>query len=190
MGNANADHLIERILSDATDAAAKITADADAVCADVARDRDRRIEAYATESQKRRDIAVKELLDGAETRARLDGKKELLAAKRAILGEAFDAAYRALCSSASADLVALYGRILNAEAENGDTVAAAEPDRAAVAAAIAACQKKLTLSPVAAPCERGFLLYGKSYEKDCSLRAILSVLRDAEETEVARILFS
>ena len=40
MGNASADHLIERILSDAKDAAARIAADADASCAQIAAERD------------------------------------------------------------------------------------------------------------------------------------------------------
>ena len=34
------------------------------------------------------------------------------------------------------------------------------------------------------------VLYGKSYEKDCSLLAILSELREREETKVAGVLFS
>ena len=190
MGNANADHLIERILADASDAAAKIAADADATCAEIAAERDRKIAEIAETVLKRREIEVQEILDGAQTRARLDGKKELLAAKRQVLDQAFDAAYRALCQSSVESLSALYGKVLAAEAEEGDTVAAAKQDRPAVLAALHGCGKQLTLSDTDAPVERGFVLYGKGYEKDCSLKAILSEVRDAEETKVAGILFS
>ncbi|MBR0081384.1 MAG: hypothetical protein IJP98_01440 [Clostridia bacterium] len=190
MGNANADHLIDRILAEANETAAKIAADADAACAQIASERDRKIAENAEAAAKRRDVAVKEILDGAATRARLDGKKEVLAAKRQVLDQAFEAAYAALCGSSTETLAALYGRILSAEAENGDTVAAAKADKAAVSAAVSASEKSLSLSEEEASVERGFLLYGKGYEKDCSLKAILSELRGAEETKVAEILFS
>ena len=36
----------------------------------------------------------------------------------------------------------------------------------------------------------GFLLIGRGYEKDCSFRAVLSQLRDEEETAVANLLFN
>ena len=49
---------------------------------------------------------------------------------------------------------------------------------------------KLTLSDQDAPCEGGFLLRGGSYEKDCSLNALMAELRLKEETNAARILFS
>ena len=48
----------------------------------------------------------------------------------------------------------------------------------------------LTLSDRDAPCEGGFLLRGGSYEKDCSLNALMAELRLKEETNAARILFS
>ena len=49
---------------------------------------------------------------------------------------------------------------------------------------------KLTLSDQDAPCEGGFLLLGGSYEKDCSLNALMAELRLKEETNAARILFT
>ena len=38
--------------------------------------------------------------------------------------------------------------------------------------------------------EGGFLLRGGSYEKDCSLNALMAELRLKEETNAARILFT
>lgn len=190
MGNASADHLIERILADAADAAARIAADADASCAQIAAERDRRIAESAAAAAKRRDIETKEILDGAATRARLDGKKEMLAAKRALLDHTFDAAYESLCAAPESELAALYGKLLRAESEDGDVVVPAKADRAALKTAIAGCGRRVTLSETDASADRGFVLLGKGYEKDCSLRAILSNLRSAEETGVAGILFS
>ena len=190
MGNASADHLIERILSDAKDAAARIAADADASCAQIAAERDSRIAEHAAAAAKRREIETKEILDGAATRARLDGKKEMLAAKRALLGRAFDAAYASLCGCSEDELAALYAKLLLAEAEPGDAVVPAKADRAALKQAIARSKANVTLSEQDASVERGFVLQGKGYEKDCSLGAVLAGLRSAEETGVAGILFS
>ena len=46
-----------------------------------------------------------------------------------------------------------------------------------------------TPSDTDAAIDGGFLLVGRSYEKDCSFRAILGMLRDSEETNVAGLLF-
>ncbi len=190
MGNASADNLIERILQDAQASVDKILADANATCEELRRDRDGRIAENAAAQLKTRETQVKEILDGAATRARLDGRKELLAAKREVLNQTFETAYRTLCNQDADRLSALYARVLKAEAEAGDTVVPAAPDREAVKRAVALSGADVRVADHDAPIERGFLLMGKSYEKDCSLSAILSELRDREETKVAEVLFS
>lgn len=189
MGNANADNLIGRILSEAEETAARIQSDADASCEEIRKDCEKRIAENAAALGKLRDAKVKEILDGAAIRARLDGRKELLGAKRALLDETFALAYTTLCNRPASELSALYEKVLLAEAEADDLVAPAAADRAAVSEAIRRAGKA-RLSERDASVERGFVLYGKSYEKDCSLRAILSELRDREETKVAEVLFS
>jgi len=190
MGNASADNLIGRILSEAQQSADRILADADASCEAIRKERDARIGEQAAALGKTRDIEVREILDGAATRARLDGRKALLAEKRALLDEAFAAAYQAVCELPKEELSKLYASVLKAEAQAGDTVVPAKPDRAAVQSAVDNAGIPVKLSDTDASAERGFVLYGKSYEKDCSLRAVLSELRDAEETKVAEVLFS
>ena len=83
----------------------------------------------------------------------------------------------------------LFLSILNAEAKGNDVVAPAKADRETVKKAIAALPFPVRLSDRDADVEAGFVLYGGSYEKDCSMKAILRELRDAEETNVAKILF-
>lgn len=190
MGNTNADNLIDRILADAQASVDKILSDADASCEELRRDRDKRIAENAAAQLRTRETQVKEILDGAATRARLDGRKELLAAKREVLDQTFETAYRTLCEQNADWLSALYARVLKVEAEAGDTVVPAAPDREAVQRAIALSGADVRMADQDAPAERGFLLLGKSYEKDCSLSAILSELRDREETKVAEVLFS
>ena len=80
--------------------------------------------------------------------------------------------------------------MLAAEAEGGETVLPAKADRQQIAAILSTMNSvDLTLSDQDAPFDGGFLLVGRGYEKDCSFRAVLSALRDAEETAVANLLF-
>lgn len=190
MANASADNLIERILSEARETAEHILAEADKQCNDIRIDQEKRIALNAEALSKTRALQVKEILDGASTRARLEGQKEALADKRDLLNKAFDAAYQALCGQNSEELSKLFAAVLKKEAEKGDTVFTAEADREAVEKAILQSGAEVTLAEENASCERGFILRGKSYEKNCSLKAVLDELRDNEETKVAEILFS
>ena len=79
---------------------------------------------------------------------------------------------------------------MTAEAAEGDQVLPAKQDRALIEKLLTKVPVKLTLSEEDAPCEGGFLLLGGSYEKDCSLNALMAELRLKEETNAARILFT
>lgn len=190
MANASADNLIERILSEARDTAAHILAEAEKQCNDIRSEQEKRIAQNAESLSKTRAIQVKEILDGAETRARLEGQKEALADKRDLLDKAFASAYEALCNQSSEELSQLFASVLKKEAEKGDMVLAAERDKATVEKAVKMSGADVIMEDECVSCERGFILRGKSYEKNCSLKAVLDVLRDTEETKVAEILFS
>ena len=174
MANASADNLIKRILSEARDTAAHILAEAEKQCNDIRSEQEKRIAQNAESLSKTRAIQVKEILDGAETRARLEGQKEALADKRDLLDKAFASAYEALCNQSSEELSQLFASVLKKEAEKAVKMSGAD----------------VIMADECASCERGFILRGKSYEKNCSLKAVLDVLRDSEETKVAEILFS
>lgn len=190
MGNASADKLIEHILQDARDSAETILASAGRTCAQIFEDRDKQIGEDRSLQLKKRETQVREILDGAETRARLDGRKEILSAKRELLDQAFQETYRALCSLDVDSLTALYAAVLKKEAEAGDAVLPAEADREAVTRAVSTLETEYGILSGNAPVDRGFLLIGKGYEKDCSLKAILSEMRAREETKIAEMLFS
>ena len=66
----------------------------------------------------------------------------------------------------------------------------AKQDRPVIEKLLSQVPVKLTLADEDAPFEGGFLLRGGSYEKDCSLNALMAELRLKEETNAARILFT
>lgn len=189
MSTGNADNLIKRIIADAEEKASAIRSDAEASCDDIARAATERIAEQKASFEKAREQRVTGILDGCRTRAELDGRKEALQAKREVLDAAFAATYTNLLALSDEKRIALYAALLKREAKAGDKVVPAACDRKHLEEAIKAVSIPLTLSEEEANVEAGFLLLAKSYEKDCSMKAILAELREREETNVARILF-
>ena len=189
MGNENAANLSDRILADAKEAADKILADAEASASGIRESRDAEIARKAEQTEKEREQKVSVILNGCRTRAELDGRKEMLRAKRALLDNVFTEAYHRMLALSNEKREALYRAILLKEAKENDVIAPAKTDREVIAMTIAALPFAVKLSEKDADAEAGFVLYGDGYEKDCSMKAILHELRDAEETNVAKILF-
>ncbi|MBR3129209.1 MAG: hypothetical protein IKF65_01645 [Clostridia bacterium] len=189
MGNESAVNLIDRIIADAREAAAKVLADAEASCNSIRETTDAEIARKAEQFEKDRAQQTKAVIDGYKTRAELDGKKEALRDKRALLDSVFDEAYRKLLDLPVERREKLYLSILKTEAKENDVIAPAKPDREAVVRAAKQLPFRVRIDERDADAEAGFILYGGSYEKDCSMKSVLRELRDAEETNVAKILF-
>ena len=185
-----ADKLIGRILGEAEADASAARDKAAESCRAISADCEKRIAERAQAAAASRDAAVKGVLDGARTRAELDGRKETLGVRRRILDEAFDAAAKELNALTGPRREKILLSLLTREAAAGDTVLPAKQDRALIARLLKEVPAALTLSDEDAPCEGGFLLLGGSYEKDCSLSALMAELRLSEETNAARILFN
>ena len=185
-----ADTLIERILGEAEADASAAREKAAEGCRAVIADCEKKIAERATVAAAARDTAVKGVLDGARTRAELDGRTETLSVRRRILDEAFAAAAKELNALSGPRREAILLSLLKKEAAAGDVVEPAKQDRELIARLLPQVPLALTLSEKDAPCEGGFLLQGGSYEKDCSLDALMAELRLNEETNAARILFT
>ena len=189
MGNESAANLIDRILADAKEAAAKVLADAEASCSSIRETTDAEIRRKAEQSEKDRAQQAKAVIDGYKTRAELDGKKEALRDKRALLDNVFSETYRKMLEMPYEKREKLFLSILKAEAKENDVIAPTKADREAVSNAAKQLPFRVQISERDADADAGFVLYGGSYEKDCSMKSILRELRDAEETNVAKILF-
>ena len=189
MGNESAANLIDRILADAKEAADRILADAEASISGIRESRDTEIAKKAEQVDKERQQQIGVILNGCRTRAELDGRKETLRAKRTLLDGVFTEVYHRMLALSNEKREALFRSILEKEAKANDVVAPAKVDRGVLKATIARLPFSVKLSEKDAEAEAGFVLYGDGYEKDCSMKAILRELRDAEETNVAKILF-
>ncbi len=185
-----ADKLIGRILGEAEADASAAREKAAESCRAVAADCEKKIAERANLAAAARDTAVKGVLDGARTRAELDGRKETLSVRRRMLDEAFAAAAKELNALSGPRREAILLALLKKEAAQGDVVQPAKQDRELIAKLLPQVPLGLTLAEEDAPFEGGFLLRGGSYEKDCSLNALMAELRLNEETNAARILFN
>lgn len=188
--NNGANKLAERILGDARSDAEQVLAEARTAADTLRNEADARMKAISADFAAKRETAAAAVIDGSRTRASLDARKAALLKKRAVIDEAFDKAYADMCALDGAARSAICRRLLETEAEGGETVVPAAADRDAIRAMLAELSaRELHLSDADAPIDGGFLLVGRSFEKDCSFRAILSMLRDSEETNVAGLLF-
>ena len=182
--------LAERIIADAEEEARTMRGESAASEREIRQQSDKAVSARRSELENQREAAKSSLLGGYQTRASLDGKKDALRKKRAIIDDAFSGAYDALLSLDAQKRKSICARMLEAEAEGGEIVLPAGSDRIVLEALIAAMpQKRLTLSAENAKIDGGFILRGEGYEKDCSFRALMQIVRDAEETAVYKLLF-
>ena len=181
MESKSAVNLIDRILAEARETAGKVLADAEASCNSIRESTEAEIARKAEQFDRERAQQTKSVIDGYKTRAELDGKKEALRNKRALLDDVFFEAYR--------NMLSLPLEQREAEAKESDVIVPAKSDREAVRRAVEKLPFKVRIEERDTDAEAGFILYGESYEKDCSMKSILRELRDAEETNVAKILF-
>ena len=182
--------LADRILQDARADAETTMLSAEKEIQGIVDDCERKASAYRSEAENIRQSAVQSVIDGCMTRASLDGRKALLSKKRTVIDRVFDETYQKLLRLPDTAKASVYSIVLKREAEIGDTVVPSESDRSILSSLIQSLPElALKLSDDSCSAEGGFLILGSGYEKDCSLRSILSDLRDSEETNVAKLLF-
>ncbi len=183
-------NLAERIIGEAEEEARGILKEAELSALEIRNQSDKAVAAKRAELSHQRESAKKTLISGYMTRASLDGKKDALKKKRVIIDAAFSRAYASILALNAEAKKQICERMLEAEAEGGETVVPAKADRAILKSLIASKpEKKLSLSADDAKIDGGFVLLGNGYEKDCSYLSLLSVVRGEEETAVYQLLF-
>ena len=188
--NSSANKLAERSIADARSMAEKTMMEANMQAMGISADSAEKCGDLRRVLRQKRDAAVESVLDGSKTRASIDGKKKALQKKRSLIDMVFERTYQALCALSTAERGMICEKLLRSESEGGETVVPAAADRTEIARILSSMENAdLSLSEEDAPLDGGFLLIGKGYEKDCSFRAILSMLRDTEETAVANLIF-
>lgn len=199
--SAGAERIIRHILDDAESKAAEIR--------DAAAMKSREIEEQAQKEARRRQdqILQQARSEGAERKrrifgaARLDARKQKLAAKQELIAEAFRRSLEMLCSLDEAGYSAVMRSMLLAAAETGEEkviLSAGDRDRLPdsfwqdLNAALVKAGKKGDLTPAdeTRKIQGGFILQSGGVEINCSFEALLEAQREELEPEVAGILFA
>lgn len=183
--------IVERILSDANAEADAIRREAEEKAAGVIAAASARAEQGRREAEAEVKVRAEDVMKRRAAAARLDSAKLLLAEKRRVLDGVYEAAFARLKGLDEEDALALAGRLLEEYAEEGDEIlfAADYPYVAFVARLPVVAEKKLTLSPERAEIGGGFVLRGKTSDKDLSYGALLAADREEHQAEIAAELF-
>lgn len=185
-----AENIVERILSDARQEAADIIAEAEEKAAKTLAEANERCERDRKGARAEVEVRVKAILDGRAATARLDSAKCVLAEKRRVIDAAYAEAFKKLNNLEKPAALALAERLLTDYAEQGDEIVFAADYRykADVAKLPVVAEKELTLSDKGAN-YGGFVLKGKSADKDVSYTALLAADREENISLVADALF-
>lgn len=131
------------------------------------------------------------VLEGKRAAARLDCAKIILGEKRRVIDAVYEAALTQLLALGKEETLALFERLLERYAEEGDEVHVAENckyiDEIKTLPAVA--EKHLTVSSLPVGIDGGLFLCGKNADKDLSYASLLAEDRQAHQAEIAMDLF-
>lgn len=181
----------DRILSDARKEAEDIVAAAEEEAKNLLANADACAEELYAESEAEIRERAKGIYDGKSAAARLDSAKALLQEKRRVLDTVYACALKKLNALSAKECCKLTERLLTAYAEEGDEIVFSEnyPCAREVAELPVVREKKLTVSKKRAAVDGGFLLKGKTADKDLSYGALLAEDRELHQAELAEALF-
>lgn len=198
--NEGAERIVRRILTEAR-------TEADAVMEETSRQSEDMLEAAAEEAEeKRRQIIAQGKKEAEEQRrrilgvAQLDARKEMLAAKQAIITESFNRALETLSNLDEEEYFSLIKEFLLSMVDSGSELvifSARDQERMPpgllkeINKALKKAGKKgaLSLSGEKRDILGGFILQADGIEINCSFESLLESRRDELEPAVAGILF-
>lgn len=186
------EEIVGRIISDAEAEAAEIIKAASSRAEEIISSANKHAFLERSEAEAEVGERAKRIADGRAAAARLDSAKILLAEKKRVIDEIYARALGKLQTLGEKDSVALIGRLLEENAEEGDEIVLAKNFAYApkVAALNVVTAKKLTLSAERAQISGGCLLRGKTSDKDLSYAALLNADMEEHQAGIAAKLFA
>lgn len=184
--------IVDRILSDARAEAEAVLATAEESAARILAEAERRAESEMQATRAAVEAKCKSVKDGKAASARLDGAKILLGEKRGVIDALYASALDKLRAMKPKDCLALTERLLKEYAEEGDEIVFADgfPCPSEVSALQVVKDRKLKITFGGADFVGGFVLRGKTSDKDLSYGALLAADRAEHEAEIAVELFN
>ena len=183
--------IVERIISDAEKEAENIISQAESRAEQTVQEADLRAERKLAGVKAEVAQKVKAILDGKAATARLDGAKAELAEKRRVIDVVYKNALEALVELDKKSSLALAERLLTEFADEGDEIVFATNYKyfAEVSKLDIVKEKKLKIASGKSALDGGFILKGKTSDKDVSYGALLQFDREEYQAEIAAAVF-
>lgn len=184
--------IVERIISDAHAEAEEIIKEAENKAADTVAEASLRAERNKKGTEAEVKERVKGIFDGKAAAARLDCAKIMLGEKRGVIDGIYSRALGQLIELNKTDALYLAEKLLTAYAEEGDEIVFAENYKYAqdVLKLSVVKEKNLKASSERGKFDGGFILCGKSSDKNLSYGALLAADREVNQAEIALHLFN
>ena len=190
----NADAIVKRILEDARAQADQTLQEARERVEQMRRESEDLIESRRAEAMRAARAECEQVRSRMLRMAQLERRKDLLAMKREVIGQAFDLALARMRAMPGDQARAFLAPLVAEAAQGGEQIIPDEADAAVFDAQFVRdvarkCGKALTLASETRNLGGGVLLCGKGVEVNLSYPAILSQRRAGLEAEVAQVLF-
>ncbi len=146
--------------------------------------------AYEAEADEKIAAEVEDVKRRRRANARMDAKKQTLAAKTGLVGEVYDKALSMLFEMTEEEYTAYCEKLIEKYAEKGDTVYVSEkPFDITGKVAASKAVKDLSLSVKSGDFDGGIVISGKTYDRDLSFSSAVNAVREETETATAERLF-
>lgn len=192
--------IVNKINTDALNEAAKVKDEAEASASKIGQEASDRATTIREEILRDARAKAREDRERSLIMANLESSKQVLAAKQALMDEAFERAKARLVGLGDREYLKLIEKVLLEAVESGDEVIiVSTKDRSRISPSfleginrslISKGKKaRLRLSKETRDIKGGVILSSGRSETDCSFETLIRELRDDLEIEVARILF-
>jgi V/A-type H+-transporting ATPase subunit E len=190
------DKIIAHIRSDAQTQVDAILAQAEQQCAGIRSEYDKQAAALYAERLRAGVKETQDQVDGTERIARMEGRKSILSAKQALIGESFRRALDKIVSLPEEDYVAFLAKLAARASVTGEEeILLNTRDREAIGAKLVKAANallpngKLSLSDETRDIAGGLILRRGSIEANCSAELLVELSQSDLSAKVAEILF-
>ena len=194
------DRITDRIESDAREQAKAIIAEAEAKCAEIRKENEKKAQERYLQLIRNGTKDCESGLERRKSAAEMDAKKSVLALKQDCVAEAFDMAKRRLADMPEDSYVGFLASLAASAAADGsgeiilsardrERCGKAVLERANAALAAKGLTPALTLAADSREISGGLILRQGGVEVNCSIEALVEALKGPMTADVARTLF-
>lgn len=194
------DRITDRIEADAREQAKAIIAEAEAKCAEIRKENEKKAQERYLELIRNGTKDCESGLERRKSAAEMDAKKSVLALKQDCVAEAFDMAKRRLADMPEDSYVGFLASLTASAAADGsgeivlsardrERCGKAVLERANAALAAKGLTPALTLAADSREISGGLILRQGGVEVNCSIEALVEALKGPMTADVARTLF-